>query len=209
MFIGFYSIANAVTLLGLVSAVMSCFLSAQGNFKFAVIMLVLSAICDMFDGRIARSVPDRTEKDKSYGIQLDSLCDIVSFGVAPAFIAFNLGFSSIPDLLIYLFFIVCGAIRLAYFNTLALTTPDKPMKHYRGLPIPASSFAIPILVLLMTFIAPSVTVWLFRITFFGLGLCYILNIKIKKPSLRTSGIMLGIQLLIVLILLIAGDIKVA
>ena len=95
MFIGFYSIANAVTLFGLISSVLSCFLAASGpeNIKFAVLMLFLAMICDMFDGKIARSTPNRGEKQQFYGVQLDSLCDVISFGVTPCFIAFRAAFS--------------------------------------------------------------------------------------------------------------------
>ncbi len=207
MFIGIYTAANAVTLLGLVSAIMSCFLATQGNFKFAVVMLLLSSVCDLFDGRIARANPSRTEKDKLYGIQLDSICDVISFGVTPAFIAYNLGFQKVIDLVIYLFFIACGAIRLSYFNTLALATPGKAVKTFRGLPIPASSFTLPFLMMLMTFIPAGVTVWLSRLMFLGLGFLYILNIKVKKPTIKTATIFLVSQLVILLIILISGNFK--
>ena len=70
MFIGFYSTANAVTLFGLLSSVMACFLAANGDYKFAVLLLGIACICDTVDGRIARSKGYRTPQQKCYGIQM-------------------------------------------------------------------------------------------------------------------------------------------
>ena len=207
MFIGFYSLANGVTLFGLISAVMACFLAAHGEPKLAVVMLFLACVCDLFDGRIARSKADRSEREKFFGIQLDSLCDLVSFGIAPCFIAFSLGYDGILDIIIYLVFIICGAIRLAYFNTLANENPGKVMKYYRGVPIPVSCFFTTFLVTLTTFIPANVTVWIFRLILLTLAVLFVLNIRIKKPPLRNMMIIFGIQVVLFIILFAAGEPK--
>ena len=207
MFIGFYSLANAVTLFGLISSVTACFLAANGNIKFAIYMLFLACLCDTFDGKIARSKPNRTPQEKFFGVQLDSLCDTVSFGVTPCVIAFNFGFNGWFDVLVYCFFITCGTIRLAFFNTLSNQNQGKPMKTFRGVPIPMSTVVISTLFLLTTFIEANVTVWIFRIALIALALGFVLNIKVKKPNMKSGAIFLGIQILILLILLIAGDCK--
>ncbi len=206
MFIGYYSLANCVTLFGLLSAVMACFLAANGNFKFAIYMLFVACVCDICDGTIARKSKNRSVEDKYFGIQLDSLCDMVSFGVTPCFIAFSFGFDGVIDVLIYSFFIAAGGIRLAYFNTLANKNPGKKMKYFRGVPIPFSTFVITALFLLTTFIPASVTVWFFRIALLGLGIAYILNIPIKKPDGKQALAILGAEILLLLLLLI-GDCK--
>ena len=207
MFIGFYSLANGVTLFGLISAVMACFLAGHGEPKLAVVMLFLACVCDLFDGRIARSKADRSEREKFFGIQLDSLCDLVSFGIAPCFIAFSLGYDGILDIIIYLVFIICGAIRLAYFNTLANENPGKVMKYYRGVPIPVSCFFTTFLVTLTTFIPANVTVWIFRLILLTLAVLFVLNIRIKKPPLRNMMIIFGIQVVLFIILFAAGEPK--
>lgn len=210
MFIGYYSLANAVTLFGLISALMSCFLAASGssdNIKFAVLMLFFACICDLFDGRIARAKTNRSEHEKFFGIQLDSLCDVISFGVAPCFIAFSIGFDGVLDVIIYLFFVVCGAIRLAYFNTLANETPGKAMKIYRGIPITVSCFIVTLLTFLTTFVPGNVMVWLFRLVFLVLGTCFILNIKIKKPPVKNMLVIFAIQVVVIIALFVAGDIN--
>ncbi len=205
MFIGYYSIANAVTLFGLISAVTSCFLAANGNIKFALYMMFIACLCDTFDGKIARAKTNRTPSEKFYGVQLDSLCDVISFGVTPCFIAFSFGFDGWFDVLVYCLFIVCGATRLAYFNTLSNEHPGKMMKSFRGIPIPISTFVITFLFLLTTFIPATVTVWIFRLALIALALGFVLNIKIKKPNTKKAAIFLAIQIVILIVLLIAGD----
>lgn len=207
MFIGIYSLANTVTLFGLISAVTSCMLAANGNYKFAVYMMFIAFLCDMFDGKIARASKKRTAKQKFYGVQLDSLCDVISFGVTPCFIAFSFGFDGWFDVIVYCFFVVCGTIRLAYFNTLANENPGKSAKSFRGVPIPMSTMIITALFLLTTFIPANVTVWFFRIALILLAFGYILNIKIKKPTFKKGAIITIIQIVMLIILLIAGECK--
>lgn len=205
MIIGYYSMANAVTLFGLISALTSCFLAANGNFKFAIYMMFVACLCDTFDGKIARAKPNRTDAEKFYGVQLDSLCDVISFGVTPCFIAYSFGFDGWFDIIVYCLFVVCGATRLAYFNTLSNEHPGKMMKTFRGVPIPMSTMVITVLFLLTTFIPANVTVWFFRICLLALAVGFVLNIKIKKPTMKKGAILLGAQMLILVILLIAGD----
>jgi CDP-diacylglycerol--serine O-phosphatidyltransferase len=168
-------------------------------------MLFLACLCDTFDGKIARSTPNRTASQRFYGVQLDSLCDVISFGVTPCFIAYSFGFDGWFDVLIYCLFVTCGTIRLAYFNTLSFENQGKPMKTFRGIPIPMSTIVICTLFMLTTFIPASITVWIFRIALIALALGYILNIRVKKPNVKSGAIFLGAQILVLIILLIAGD----
>lgn len=75
MFIGYFSLANTVTLLGLASSVMAVFCSSQKLYPLAVLMLLFAGLCDMFDGRIARVTSGRARREKIYGVQLDSLAE--------------------------------------------------------------------------------------------------------------------------------------
>ena len=79
-------------------------LSLNGHLDLAVLCLALSGLCDMFDGKIARTKKDRTEIEKRFGIQIDSLCDVVCFGVFPAMICYCLGVNTpagVAALLLY------------------------------------------------------------------------------------------------------------
>ena len=209
MFIGYYNLANTVTLLGLSSAVMAVFCASQGFYKLAVVMFLFAGLCDMFDGRIARrGASGKQQRERIFGIQIDSLADVVSFGVVPALIAFNLGFGDVIDLVLYLIFIACGAIRLAYFNTQALTdTKDLNMRYFTGLPIPFSCVLLPVLVLLTTFLEPTVTVWFFRAFFLFVGLAFILKVKIKKAGVKFSLAIVGFEVACVILLAFMGDLK--
>lgn len=202
-FIGFHSLANCVTLAGLLFAITACFLSANGEIKLAIFLLFLACVCDTFDGRLAR-LKKRSDDEKFYGIQIDSLCDVISFGLTPCFMAFSFGFNGALDVIIYGIFIICGAIRLAYFNTLARKS-DKPVKYFRGIPIPVSTFVLTALFVLTTFLNPNVSVWFFRIFMLLLAIGYVLNIKIPKPNLKTGMAFIAVEILLILVLVIAGD----
>ncbi len=205
MFIGFFSLANSVTLFGLALSVTSCFLAACGNFKFAIYLLFLACICDMFDGKIARNGKKRSNAEVFYGIQLDSLCDVISFGVTPCFIAYSFGFKGTLDIIIYIVFIACGVTRLAYFNTLTNTNPAKASKIFRGVPIPMSVFVVTFLFMLTTFIQPYVSIWLFRIVYLCLGLAFVLKINIKKPDIKKGMMLVVIEIIMLLVLVIAPE----
>ena len=79
--IGFYDYTVVLTYISLISSIMGMFCAIDGKLPFAVFCLAFSGLCDMFDGKIARTKKNRTDDEKSFGIQIDSLCDIVCFGI--------------------------------------------------------------------------------------------------------------------------------
>ena len=144
-------IPNFITLMNLLSGIMSIYLGMIGEIQLAAAMIFVAAILDFFDGMLARVLNAKTE----IGAQLDSLADIVSFGVAPAFVLFHtfnlpeVGTSQI-DYLPFVAFIVplFSALRLAKFNI-----DEEQTTSFKGLPTPATgillaSFPIMILVCL-------------------------------------------------------------
>ena len=90
--IGFYNYSVILTYIGLASAVFGITQVMDGRQALPFLCLLLSGICDLFDGKIARSMKNRTEHEKVFGIQIDSLCDLVCFGVFPAVIGYSYGF---------------------------------------------------------------------------------------------------------------------
>ncbi|HYO97728.1 MAG TPA: CDP-diacylglycerol--serine O-phosphatidyltransferase [Polyangiaceae bacterium] len=106
----------------------------------AAVLLIFAMLFDMMDGRVARL----TKTQSAFGLQLDSLADIISFGVAPALIVYKwvLYREPIPGLLTAFLFVACAAIRLARFNVISSSSsgvPLKPGKHIMGLPTPPSA----------------------------------------------------------------------
>lgn len=134
-FIGVYDYTVILTYLSLISAVLGMTQAIHGNYKAAIFCLALSGICDAFDGRIARTKKNRTEEEKAFGIQLDSLCDVICFGVFPAMICYLLGVRGILGLAIVFFYCICAVCRLAFFNVLEgqrQKTEGGCNKTYRG-----------------------------------------------------------------------------
>jgi CDP-diacylglycerol---serine O-phosphatidyltransferase len=156
IFCGFYSVISSVrgiSVLGL-NAFLNDATSGWANestlplaiehFDRAAITIGFAALFDLLDGRVARM----TNTTSEFGVELDSIADVVSFGLAPAVLAFVWGYGQVPDLrnvgwAASFLFLICGALRLARFNVQARQTkPNMPMKNpkdkkaFVGLPIP-------------------------------------------------------------------------
>lgn len=116
--IGFYDYTVVVTYISLVSSIVGMFCAIDGKLTVAVFCLAFSGLCDMFDGKIARTKKDRTDDEKSFGIQIDSLCDIVCFGIFPIILGYKLGMCKFYSVVILAFYGLAGVIRLAYFNVM-------------------------------------------------------------------------------------------
>jgi len=129
------------------AAIFLCLNQASGAhgpyFWIVFVLLPLALILDILDGFVAR----RFASHSSLGADLDSLADIVSFGVAPAVLGFTLGLRSPCDELILIYFVVCGICRLARFNVTAPLLADRTgkVKYYEGTPIPTSIVIVALL----------------------------------------------------------------
>ena len=101
--IGFYDYTVILTYISLAS-IIGIFCAVTGHPKWAVFCLAFSGLCDMFDGKIARTKKNRTEDEKQFGIQIDSLCDVVCFGVFPIVLCYELGMRRIYSMAILVLF---------------------------------------------------------------------------------------------------------
>ena len=111
----------------------------------AFILLPVALVCDVLDGYVARLDKKR---QSLLGADLDSLADVISFGVAPAVLGFTLGMQSGWDIVILTYFVVCGVSRLARFNVTASALADEKtgkVKYFEGTPIPTSVVLVLIL----------------------------------------------------------------
>ena len=181
--IGFYNYTVWLTYLSLVSSVVGIGLAHEGKLAAAVFCLLFSGFCDLFDGKVARTKKDRTDEEKRFGIQIDSLCDIVCFGVLPAAIGFSLS-SAVWQTAIACAFVLCGLIRLAYFNVTEETRQQQTSevrKYYLGLPITLSALFVPLLWVFRSVIGNAFPA-VYSILLLLLAFFYICPIKIKKPG---------------------------
>ena len=182
-FIGFYNYTVILTYVSLFSGVFGIGCAANGRCGLAILCLMFSGFCDMFDGAVARTKKDRTEDEKNFGIQLDSLCDVICFGVLPAVILYFSGVTSVVGIVILLCYVLCGLIRLAFFNVLETKrqmTEDGCAKGYRGLPITMASVIYPLFYLIGLALPHSVMVIVYHILPVITAFLFVADIHIPK-----------------------------
>ena len=165
--------------------------SPNPYFWTVFLLLPLALFCDVLDGLVARHSHHRSP----WGGDLDSLADIVSFGVAPAVLGFTLGLQGFWDVLILIYFVMCGISRLARFNVTLPLLADSTgkVKHYEGTPIPTSIMIVALLGIAywqdwvdtqMLFGSISPGAWIlhpFTILYGISGSAMISTLRIRKP----------------------------
>ena len=215
--IGFYDYTVILTYLSLLSGslgIIVC-LHGIGHPFYGVFFLLFSGLCDTFDGRVARSKKNRTQMEKSFGVQIDSLSDLVAFGVLPACIGIAMlrvsaRFADVPTLrrldpgdrlvlypialtVIAVVYILTAMIRLAYFN---VTEEERSRKEgggricYTGLPVTSAALIFPTILLIQFQTQTDLTV-----VYFGLmavvAFLFVSRIRVPKPELKAVLIMIG------------------
>ena len=136
-----YILPNVLTLIGVCLGISSIKFAMDGNFSYAVLFLVVAAILDALDGRVARLIKGTSD----FGKELDSLTDFVSFGIAPAFIIYFWELNKFGKIgwLIVLLFSVCCVLRLARFNLTKFEKNDEWKNNFfQGVPSPAGGCLI-------------------------------------------------------------------
>lgn len=209
--LGVYDYTVILTYLSAISAGMGILVSLNGTGHpyIGCFFLMICGLCDAFDGKVARMKKDRTETEKKFGIQIDSLCDLVAFGVLPACIG-NAMIRVWPSILelprfrsksticfpvvillwgILLLYILAALIRLAYFNVTEeerQKTETTNRKYFEGLPVTTSALIFPT-VLLMQYVLKADITFLYFITMLFTAIAFVSKIRIPKPG--TKGIM--------------------
>ena len=182
--LGFYDYTVVLTYISLVISVFGMTRALAGDFKVAILCLALSGLCDMFDGKIARTKKDRTEDEKKFGIQIDSLCDVVCFGVFPALICYCLGMDRIPGIIILCLYCVASVIRLGYFNVMEEKRQNETSElrqYYQGLPITSMAIILPFIYLLRKGCGANFLL-VSHVAVVVVGVLFISDIKVKKPQ---------------------------
>lgn len=180
-----FTLANAVCGAGALLSIMSYLQLHEVKHVFFACSLVLAAlIFDVLDGRIARW----RKKNSVMGRELDSLADIISFGVAPAIIGYGCGMAGLYDRIVLVFFIVCGVSRLARYNITAETLSEGTGKvqDFEGTPIPTSIFLVLILAVAAWFGAVNQQLWLGEVALFGFKLHPLVLLFALSGSLMIS-----------------------
>ena len=126
--IDFIRLADIISIGNILSGLASIFSSINGNFKIASVFLFLAVIFDYYDGKTAR----KTNTENDFGKQIDSLCDITSFIIAPVIFAYSIGLQDPIHMIIYSIYTATGVLRLARYN---ITGTLENGKYFEGLPV--------------------------------------------------------------------------
>ena len=214
--IGLFDYTVWLTYLSLAFATVGIVVSLQqsGHPYIGVFFLLLCGLCDAFDGRVARTKKNRTDFEKKYGVQIDSLSDLVAFGVLPAcignaMIRVSPTISEIPtihkgdgltfpiEIILYIIMIaytLAALIRLAYFNVTEeerQKAESNARKYYTGLPVTSAALIFPSVLLFQYIIPKDITLVYFGVMLLTVFL-FLSKVQIRKPGLRGILIMVVI-----------------
>jgi CDP-diacylglycerol--serine O-phosphatidyltransferase len=179
MILGAYNPACLITLSGFLAAVAAIVLASVGRIEFALACLILAGLADLFDGVVARRLT-RSEYEKEFGVQLDTVVDVVSFVLAPFVIALGAGLRSPTALVAMAVFTVAGAVRLAHFNTLSAEGADQST-HHRGLPVTYTALIFPLLFLLRDAVPPATFRLALGAAFPIIAAAFVMDVPVRKP----------------------------
>lgn len=160
-------IADIFTTANLCCGVLSIFATSNENFSIAVLLIVLALIMDTLDGKVAKLM----HQANLFGKELDSLADLISFGVAPAFLYYALSDPGIGQVLILVLFTVCGMWRLARYNI-------SKGEGFEGVPITVNGIIFPALYLLHTVQPAAIVIW--PAMYATMSVLMVSSIKLKR-----------------------------
>lgn len=182
-----FTLGNAISGVGALFSTMTYLQTGDiRHIYFACGLLIAALIFDVLDGRIARW----RQKTSDIGRELDSLADIISFGVAPAVMGYALGMNGFFDRIVLAYFVACGVSRLARYNVTAeeLSAGSDKVKYFEGTPIPTSLLIVGILFFAASTGAVGSALWFGELTIVGFKLHPLVLMFALSGSLMISRI---------------------
>lgn len=180
MMIGKWNRTVILTYVGIFFSIIGMGFVIHADAESAMSCLILAGICDLFDGQIARRIK-RTEEEKLFGIELDSVADVVNFIVFPVVLLYVTVSSWLLVSLAGTFFAICGTARLAFFNMGAKESMGE-ISFYRGLPVTYTALILPLVYLLKYAISLNVFDIIFMVCYLSIGVFQITDIRVSKPK---------------------------
>ena len=174
-------IPNSCTSMNLVCGFMSVIMASHGEFLAASWLILIANIFDILDGRLARL----TSVESLFGAELDSLCDLVSFGVAPAFLVYTRYFKddgSVLGMFVAVVFVLCGALRLARFNV----TPHSHKDVFEGMPIPGGAGILATMVIFEILYFSFLRIPQFVVAIIVVITAFLMVSKIEYPAMKKT-----------------------
>ena len=200
--IGYYNYTVILTYLGLASGMCGIFAAIERHPVIALICLMLSGFFDMFDGLVART-KDRTKNEKKFGIELDSLSDLVCFGVLPAVIGYTIGLNKWYFYIVLILYVLAALIRLAYFNVMEDARQEQTTearKSYEGLPVTTVALILPLLYPLVS-LAGCFSHLAYSALLLIIAVLFLSKIKIVKLKLKGMIVLVLLGVLELLLLI--------
>lgn len=203
--IGFYNYTVILTYLGAAAAVCGIFFSASDYPFWGVICLLFAGLTDMFDGKVA-STMKRNDAEKAFGIQIDSLCDLISFGVLPLAIGYGIGLSGGIFYVSCVLYLLCAIIRLAYFNVdeaQRQKTETGRRKIYYGLPVTSAAIIFPAVFGCGSLLGNAMPV-VYQLGLFACAAAFVIKFKLAKPNKKGIPILVVVGLAITILVIVSG-----
>ncbi|MGI6348291.1 MAG: CDP-alcohol phosphatidyltransferase family protein [Eubacteriales bacterium] len=181
MIIGKWNKSVILTYIGVVFSITGIYLVVKRYTQYAMGCLILAGICDLFDGQIARRI-SRTDEEKLFGIELDSMADVINFIAFPCVILYmEMSFSFI-SIFLSSFFAICGIARLSFFNMKAKEDYEGGTSFFRGLPVTYTALILPFAYLLRYVLQDYIFQLIFAAVYSGIALFEIIDVQIPKPK---------------------------
>ncbi|HEY9841167.1 MAG TPA: CDP-alcohol phosphatidyltransferase family protein [Candidatus Obscuribacterales bacterium] len=179
MLIGYLNPPNLVTLTGMIFALAAGMLAMRGYLGFAMVGLIVAGICDLFDGFVARR-SEITPEEQAFGAELDSLNDVVCFGLLPV-VLLDSWLHSVWIFPVYAVYLIAVLFRLAWFNIYGVEADAEGSGSYTGLPVTYAALALPLTALLAAWV-PMLKLPVLLGTLLALAGLYVYKLPIPKPA---------------------------
>ncbi|MCR4591227.1 MAG: CDP-alcohol phosphatidyltransferase family protein [Lachnospiraceae bacterium] len=204
-FLGYYDYTVILTYLGMLCSFHAILMAINERYWDSVIFLMLAGFFDMLDGTVANT-KNRDRDEKRFGIQIDSLCDLVGFGIMPGIFVYMISGKSPYVGIISALYALAALIRLSYFNVCEEKRQDRTDEkrtHFTGLPVTSIAVLLPVVFLLQEkTIFKSVLPYVLLLVLCGTG--FLSPVEIKKPDIKGKVILCVFGLMEVLGLLFLG-----
>lgn len=206
--IGYYGYWVLLTYLSIIAAGLGIYFAYDGSVRNAILCMIVSGICDTFDGRVA-STAKRNERQLNFGMQIDAMADLLSFGVLPAAIGYaaaqNAGSFGIVNAVIASVFVLAALIRLSYFNAVEMEMHHKKAKrtYFEGLPTTNVAVLVPTTFAVCNILEkPFLPVY--NVLLMVIALLFVVRFRVPKPSMRTQIVICIVGIPIILYILYIG-----
>ncbi|MBR4384942.1 MAG: CDP-alcohol phosphatidyltransferase family protein [Treponema sp.] len=210
--LGVYNYTVWMTYSGMLLSYAGITFTLNENYRAALLCLMIAGVLDMLDGKVASTKKDRSEGQKAFGIQIDSMCDIISYGVLPALFVYKInGFHRFSGIISGLY-LLCALIRLCWFNVDEAQRQERTSEErneYKGLPVTSAAIILPFVFIVCRFLCnrlgspdlfdSRVEAWS-SATLSVMGLFFITPFRMRKPHWTGKAILslIGLAELIIL-----------